>query len=50
MVLKEKKEIGAVYAAHFGRDCSKSLSCVDVCPMNIPTLASMAKLNRNKVH
>ena len=43
------KEIGAVYAAHFGRDCSKSLSCEDVCPMKIPTLASMAKLNRKKM-
>ncbi len=43
------KEIGAIYAEHFGRDCSKSLSCVDVCPMKIPTLASMAKLNGNKL-
>ena len=42
------KEIGRIYARHFGHDCSKSLSCMDVCPMRIPTLASMAKLNRNK--
>lgn len=41
-------EIGAAYGAHFGRDCSKSLSCMDVCPMKIPTIASMAKLNRRK--
>ena len=40
------KEIGAHYAAHFGSACSKSLSCAAVCPMQIPTLASIAKMNR----
>lgn len=40
------KEIGKVYGAHFGNACSKSLSCMDVCPMNIPTIASVARLNR----
>ena len=40
--------IRELYAAHFARNCSKSLSCVEVCPMKIPTLASMAKLNRGK--
>lgn len=39
-------EIRKLYAEHFGSACSKSLSCMDVCPMKIPTLASMAKLNR----
>ena len=39
------KEIGVTYREHFGRNCSKSLSCMDVCPMKIPTIASMAKLN-----
>ena len=34
------------YSDHFGKSCSKSLSCMDVCPMNIPVIASMAKLNR----
>ena len=34
------------YDKHFAAGCSKSLSCMDVCPMKIPTLASMAKLNR----
>ncbi len=34
------------YARHFGKSCSKSLSCMDVCPMKIPVIASMAKLNR----
>ncbi len=44
---KSKAEmIGTIYADHFGKYCSKSLSCMDVCPMKIPTLASMAKLNR----
>lgn len=42
------RDIRAVYGAHFSRSCSKSLSCVDVCPMKIPTLASIAKLNRGK--
>ena len=41
-------EISAIYAEHFGRSCSKALSCMDVCPMKIPTIASMAKLNRGK--
>ncbi len=40
------KEIRKTYASHFGNGCSKSLSCADVCPMHIPTLASIAKLNR----
>ena len=25
------------YGAHFAKGCSKALSCVDVCPMKIPT-------------
>ena len=44
----EGGRIRALYAEHFGKTCSKSLSCVEVCPMKIPTLASMAKLNRMK--
>ena len=43
------KMIGKIYADHFGKTCSKSLSCMDVCPMKIPTLASLAKLNRIKL-
>ena len=42
----EGGRIQALYAEHFGKTCSKSLSCMEVCPMKIPTLASMAKLNR----
>ncbi len=44
----ESKRIRTAYAQHFGKTCSKSLSCMEVCPMKIPTLASMAKLNRMK--
>lgn len=40
--------IGGIYAEHFGNACSKSLSCMDVCPMKIPTLSSIARLNRMK--
>ena len=44
---REKADsIRKLYADHFGRSCSKSLSCMDVCPMKIPLLASIAKLNR----
>lgn len=38
--------IKKTYAQHFGNSCSKSLTCMDVCPMDIPTIASMARLNR----
>ena len=41
-------QIKASYAEHFGKTCSKALSCMDVCPMKIPTIASMAKMNRLK--
>lgn len=41
------KENKKVYKEHFAKGCSKALSCADVCPMNIPTLASMAKMNRS---
>ena len=48
---RNKEKIGDIkkeYNKHFGRTCSKALSCVDVCPMKIPTLASIAKMNRRK--
>ncbi len=41
-------DIRETYAKHFASGCSKSLSCMEVCPMKIPTIASMAKLNRSK--
>lgn len=43
---KRSKEIRTSYAEHFAKGCSKSLTCEDVCPMKIPTLASVAKMNR----
>ncbi|MCR4785319.1 MAG: succinate dehydrogenase [Lachnospiraceae bacterium] len=39
-------EVGRVYGEHFGGNCSKSLSCMEVCPVKIPTIASIAKLNK----
>ncbi len=34
------------YSEHFAKGCSKSLSCMEVCPMKIQTIASIARLNR----
>ena len=42
------KEISRAYGEHFGSTCSKSLSCMDVCPVKIQTIASIAWLNRGK--
>lgn len=39
-------DIKAEYNEHFAKGCSKSLSCMEVCPMKIQTIASIAKLNR----
>jgi len=39
-------EVRGLYREHVGRDCSKALSCMDVCPAGISTVASMAHLNR----
>ena len=46
--VKKTAEIRREYAKHFAGSCSKSLACMDVCPSQIPTLASMAKLNKEK--
>ena len=37
-------EIRDTYRHSFEKGCSKSLSCVDVCPMHIPTIWSIASL------
>ena len=42
----KEKEIKKTYAQHFANNCSKSYSCMDVCPVNIPTLSSIGKLNK----
>ena len=34
------------YSEHFAKGCSKALSCMEVCPVGIETIASMAKMNR----
>ena len=41
-----KKEIAREYKLHFGRGCSKSMSCREICPMNIQTLSSIGYMNR----
>ncbi len=43
---EKSKDIKKTYAEHVGSGCSKSLSCMDVCPMKIDTIASIAALNR----
>lgn len=39
-------ELKKSYAEHFAKGCSKALACVKVCPMEIDTLTSIARLNR----
>ena len=46
---EKARDIRSSYAGHFANSCSKALSCMDVCPMHIPTLSSMAKMNRVKL-
>ena len=45
---EKKEKIKKAYNEHFGKSCSKSFSCMDICPMKIQTIASMAKMNRLK--
>lgn len=40
------RELVESYAEHFAKGCSKALACVKVCPMEIDTLTSIARLNR----
>ena len=42
----KRREIKRIYDERFGRSCSRSLSCMEVCPMGIQTIASIAKMNR----
>ena len=44
---KKAKDIKKAYGQHVGSGCSKSLSCMDVCPMKIETIASLSELNRH---
>ena len=36
---EQRGEIRKAYRQHFESDCSKALSCMDVCPMKIPILS-----------
>ncbi|MCQ2771569.1 MAG: 2Fe-2S iron-sulfur cluster-binding protein [Clostridia bacterium] len=38
-----KKELKKEFSKHFAKGCSKSLSCIEVCPMKIDTIASMTR-------
>ena len=42
------KDIRKEFVSHFGNACSKSLSCMDVCPAGIPLLSEIAAMNRSK--
>lgn len=44
------KDIKEEYGKHVGSGCSKSLSCMDVCPMKIEIIASMSALNKRGPH
>ena len=46
IVFAKNAKLKDEYDRLFASGCSKSLACVDVCPMKIPTLSSMAKMNR----
>ena len=43
-----RKELKKEYSSHFASGCSRALSCVNVCPAGIDTLASMAEMSRLK--
>lgn len=45
---KKQNEVKKVYDAHFGSICSKSFSCMEVCPMQISILGAMARMNRRR--
>ena len=44
----KSSDIKERYDEHFGRGCSKSLSCMTVCPAGIPSIATMARMNKAK--
>lgn len=43
-----QKDMKRTYGTHVGAACSKSFSCMEVCPVGIPTLSAMAKLNKKR--
>lgn len=40
-----EEDIRKSYKEHFERGCSKALSCMKICPVKIPTIASIGKMN-----
>ena len=44
--VNRKQELKKSYNEHFAKGCSKALACVNICPMKIDTLTSIARLNR----
>ena len=42
----QSDNIRGSYKDHFEKGCSKSLSCADVCPINIPLLSTISKMNQ----
>lgn len=43
---EKRKDVKRMYKEHFAKDCSKSLSCMAICPVKIQTIASIAKMNK----
>ncbi len=43
---EKRRETKKAFGKHFAAGCSKSFSCMDVCPVSIPTLSSIAKMSR----
>ncbi|MCR5304686.1 MAG: 4Fe-4S dicluster domain-containing protein [Lachnospiraceae bacterium] len=42
----KEKAVLKTYDKHFASTCSKSFSCMDVCPVKIRTITAMAEMNR----
>lgn len=45
----DAERIGDTYREHFAEGCSKSMACMKICPLQIPTISSMAKMNRGRL-
>lgn len=43
---EKRPQVVAEYKKHFGKGCSKVLSCQTVCPMEIETITSIMRMNR----
>ena len=45
----DAERITDTYREHFSEGCSKSMACMKICPLQIPTISSMAKMNRGRL-